>query len=79
MLTRTTVSLNRDYLKTLKLLAIKQQKSLSGLINEAVRVYLSGTREKSDNSLFFKSLVDIKDDLDLSKDKLLKYVRKGRI
>ena len=79
MLKRTTISLNKDYLNFLKLLALEKQKSLSQLVNEAVRVYLSKIESRSDSKLFFNNLVKLKKELKLTKKDLLGYVKKGRV
>lgn len=79
MLKRTTISLNQDYLNFLKLLTLQKQKSLSQLVNEAVRIYLSRIESRSDSKLFFNSLVKLKRELKLTKKDLLGYVKKGRV
>lgn len=79
MLTRTTVSLEQDYLDFLKFLAIKTQRNLSQIVNEAVRLYLSETKLSDENMVFFDNLASLRKDLSLNKETLLKYVKKGRI
>ena len=79
MLKRTTISLNQDYLSFLKLLSLQEQKSLSQLVNEAVRAYLSNIEVKSDQQAFFDSLTKLKKELRLNKKELLKYIKKGRL
>ena len=78
MLKRTTISLNQDYLNLLKLLSLRKQKSLSQLVNEALRLYLSEIETRPNQTAFFKSLTKLRKELKLSKQELLKYIKKGR-
>lgn len=79
MLKRTTISFNQDYLDFLKLLSLKRKKTLSNLVNEAVRIYLSKVETKSDNRLFFNNLAKLKKELKLTRKDLLGDIRKGRL
>lgn len=79
MLQRTTISLEQDYLNLLKLLSLQKQKSLSVLVNEAVRAYISSVEMKTDNRLFFDELIKLKEKLRLSKDELSKCIKRGRL
>jgi predicted DNA-binding ribbon-helix-helix protein len=76
---RTTIALNQDYLKSLKVIAAKRDKSLSALVNEAVRNYLSKLRKKGNNTAFYKQLDEIKESVVMDKDDLKKYIKKGRL
>jgi len=76
---RTTISLNQDYLKSLKMIAVKKDKSLSALVNEAVRSYLSKLRKNKDNATFYKQLDDVKGCIAMDKDDLNEYINKGRL
>ena len=78
MLQRTTVTLNKDYLNFLKLISLQRQQSLSRLVNEAVRIYLSKIEVKSDSQDFFKNLAKLKKELNLNKKELISFVKKGR-
>lgn len=76
---RTTIALNKDYLNSLKIIAVKMDKSLSALVNEAVRTYLSELRKNKDNSTFYKQLDDVKGCIAMDKDDLNEYINKGRL
>jgi len=76
---RTTISLNQDYLKSLKVIAAKREKSLSTLVNEAVRNYLSKLRKKENNATFYKQLDEVKEKIVMDKDNLEEYIKKGRL
>lgn len=76
---RTTVALNQEYLKSLKIIAAKMDKSLSTLVNEAVRNYLSKLRKKGNNTAFYEQLDDIKESVVMDKDDLKGYIKKGRL
>ena len=79
MLKRTTISLNQDYLNFLKLVSLQKQKSLSQLVNEAVRSYLSNIKTDSNQAVFFNDLTKLKKELKLSKKELAKHIKKGRL
>jgi metal-responsive CopG/Arc/MetJ family transcriptional regulator len=76
---RTTIALNQDYLKSLKVIAAKREKSLSALVNEAVRNYLSKLRKKENNAAFYKQLDEVKENIVMDKDNLEEYIKKGRL
>lgn len=76
---RTTISLNQDYLDSLKIIAVKHNTSLSKLVNEAVRNYLSKMRKTKNNYAFFNQLDEIKEDIVCDKEKIDEYIKKGRI
>lgn len=76
---RTTIALNQDYLNALKIIAVKMDKSLSALVNEAVRAYLSKLRKNKDNTTFYKQLDDVREYVAMDKDDLKKYINKGRL
>ena len=79
MLQRTTISLNRNYLDNLKILAVQKQKKLSELVNEAVRIYLSSVKTKKNGKEFFENLDNLKSRLKLNKAQLKGYISKGRL
>ncbi len=54
-------------------------KSLSTLVNEAVRNYLSKLRKKGNNTAFYEQLDDIKESVVMDKDDLKGYIKKGRL
>lgn len=76
---RTTVSLNQDYLDSLKIIAVKQGTSLSELVNKAVRKYLSSLRKEEDNYAFFNQLDQIKENIVADKEQIKDYIKKGRM
>lgn len=76
---RTTISLNQNYLDSLKIIAVKQDTSLSRLVNEAVRKYLSSLRKEKDNYAFFDQLDQIKENIVADKEKIKDYIKKGRL
>lgn len=76
---RTTISLNQNYLDSLKIIAVKQDTSLSRLVNEAVRKYLSSLRKEKDNYAFFDQLDQIKENIVTDKEKIKDYIKKGRL
>ena len=80
MLKRTTVSLERNYLDVLKFLALKQEKTFSQLVNEAVRAYISKIKLKGDNRKFFDYLMEVKKEAELSltKKELTTAINEGR-
>ena len=79
MLQRTTISLNQNHLKYLKILAVQKQKKLSELVNEAVRIYLSSIKTKKSGKEFFENLGNLKSKLKLDKAQLKGYILKGRL
>lgn len=76
---RTTISLNQEYLNSLKMIAVKQETTLSDLVNKAVRNYLSKTRKKQRNYEFFNQLDQIKENIVMDKDDIKDYIEKGRM
>ncbi len=76
---RTTIALNQNYLKSLKVIAAKREKSLSALVNEAVRNYLSKLRKKENNTAFYEQLDEVKENVIMDKDNLEGYIKKGRL
>lgn len=79
MFTRTTISLEKDYLSALKIWAVQQEKSLSQLVNEAVRRYLSKIREMDNNESFFNKLDAVKQEIRIDKNSLIKNIKIGRL
>jgi len=79
MLQRTTISLDRNYLDYLKILAVQKQRKLSELVNEAVRIYLSSVKTKKSGKEFFENLSNLKSRLKLDKTQLESYISKGRL
>ncbi|MBU2592652.1 MAG: hypothetical protein ABH867_04695 [Patescibacteria group bacterium] len=79
MLQRTTISLNRDYLDHLKILAVQKQKKLSELVNDAVRAYLSSIKTRKTGKGFFENLSKLKSKLKIDKAQLESYILKGRL
>lgn len=77
---RTTITLNKAYLDGLKILALKNDSSVSQLISEAVgRLIMDGSSHE-DNLVkdFFVNLKRVKSGHRFSKKEIKSYVESGR-
>ncbi len=82
MKVRTTVSINQNYLQAIKVLGAHKDKTLSSLVNEALRAYLSHikTKQVNKNQKFFNELKQLGLETGLKNEKdLAQLISQGRL